>query len=187
MLIISTLFQKALNMTGDNMNDLDIQEFRKTLAQFPTGVTVITTRDAERNPIGVTASSFNSVSVDPPLILWSIDKKAYSKEIFEKSEYFGVNVLTHNQIDISNRFSRKGDDKFKDIDYHNGKGDTPMLNEYSAQFECKTWNVYEGGDHLILVGEVVKYRHNETKPPLVFAHGNYAIVGKHPEMMAENS
>lgn len=158
----------------------DIRDFRRALSQFPTGVTVITTLDGQGEPIGVTASSFNSVSIDPPLILWSIDKGAYSLETFQNTEHFAVNVLGRDQVDTSNRFASRGEDKFKDVAYSAGVGGSPILDNYAAQFECKTWAVYEGGDHLILVGEVLDYRYNDASAPLVFARGSYAVSSQHP-------
>lgn len=161
----------------------DAKDFRRALSQFPTGVTVITTLDAEGNPVGVTASSFNSVSIEPALVLWSIDKGAHSLEAFEKAEYFAVNVLGREQVSTSNRFASRGEDKFKDVAYKGGLGNAPILDDYAAQFECKTWAVYEGGDHLILVGEVKDYRYNDATSPLVFARGSYAVSVQHPEMV----
>lgn len=162
------------------MKDFDLRDFRRALSQFPTGVTVITTNDKQGEPVGVTASSFNSVSIEPPLILWSIDKGAHSLAAFENAEYFAVNVLNRDQVDISNRFASRGEDKFKDINCHQGLGGAPLLTDYAAQFECKTWAVYEGGDHLILVGEVLDYRYNDNELPLVFARGSYSISSQHP-------
>ena len=161
----------------------DVKDFRRALGQFPTGVTVITTRDEKGEPIGVTASSFNSVSIDPPLILWSIDKGAYSLDTFRNTEHFAVNVLSRDQVDISNRFASRGEDKFSGIEYHDGIGGSPVLEDYAAQFECKSWAVYEGGDHLILVGEVVDYRYKDIHQPLVFSRGSYAVSASHPAMV----
>ncbi len=164
------------------MNDsaLDVKDFRCALSQFPTGVCVVTTRDDSGKPVGVTASSFNSVSIEPPLILWSIDKNIYSTKTFERSQHFAVNVLCRDQIDTSNLFAKQGTDKFKDVNFENGIGDVPLFKNCSAQFECKTWNVYEGGDHLIIVGEVLNYRYVRENSPLVFACGSYAVQSQHP-------
>ncbi|GGK67898.1 flavin reductase family protein [Amphritea balenae] len=161
----------------------DPKDFRRALSQFPTGVTVITTLDAEGNPVGVTASSFNSVSMDPTLVLWSIDKGAHSLSTFENAEHFAVNVLSRDQVATSNNFASRGEDKFANAEYTAGLGGAPVLNDYAAQFECKTWAVYEGGDHLILVGEVLDYRFNDAVEPLVFARGSYAVSAQHPEMV----
>lgn len=167
--------------------EFDVKDFRRALSQFPTGVTVITTIDAEGNPVGVTASSFNSVSMEPTLVLWSIDKGAHSLEAFEKAEYFAVNVLASDQVSTSNNFASRGQDKFENARYSSGLGNAPILDHYAAQFECKTWAVYEGGDHLILVGEVKKYRSNDNAEPLVFSRGSYAISAQHPEIVKSST
>lgn len=159
---------------------IDPRDFRRALSQFPTGVTVVTTLDAQGQPIGVTASSFNSVSLDPPLILWSVEKRAYSAEIFRTAEYFAVNVLANDQIPLSNRFAGRGEDKFRDMTWTSGLGGCPVFPGVAALFQCRTWNVYDGGDHLIVVGEVAGYSHAADKAPLVFAQGSYAVTATHP-------
>ncbi|WP_426357519.1 flavin reductase [Pseudocolwellia sp. HL-MZ19] len=164
----------------------DIRDFRSALGQFPTGVTVITALDDKGQPIGCTASSFNSVSIDPALVLWSVDKSAFSAEIFRNAEYFAVNVLSEDQVAISNCFAGRGEDKFKDVSYESGLGGAPLFEGCGAQFECKTWNVYEGGDHLIIVGEVQKYSHNDSLSPLVFSSGSYAVASPHQGTRTEN-
>ncbi len=165
----------------------DVRDFRRALSQFPTGVTVITTLDADNQPVGVTASSFNSVSIDPALVLWSIDKGAFSLAAFDHAGHFAVNVLGRDQVDTSNRFASRGEDKFKDVQYSQGLGGCPLLENYAAQFECKTWAIYDGGDHLILVGEVKAYRYNDATSPLVFARGSYAVSSPHENMAKSNS
>jgi flavin reductase (DIM6/NTAB) family NADH-FMN oxidoreductase RutF/DNA-binding MarR family transcriptional regulator len=167
-------------------NKFDIRDFRGALGQFPTGVTVITALDDRGEPIGCTASSFNSVSIDPALVLWSVDKSAFSSAIFEKAEFFAVNILSENQVDISNRFAGRGEDKFKDVSFSSGLGGAPLFEGCGAQFECKTWNVYEGGDHLIIIGEVVKYTHDDSLTPLVFSRGSYAITSPHQGTRTED-
>lgn len=161
---------------------IDPRDFRRALSQFPTGVTVVTTLDAAGQPIGVTASSFNSVSVDPPLILWSVDKRAFSAEIFRTAAHFAVNVLADDQIPLSNRFAGRGEDKFKDMPWTPGLGGCPVFPGVAALFECRTWNVYDGGDHLIVVGEVAAYTHTCERAPLVFAQGSYAVATTHPAL-----
>lgn len=159
--------------------EFDKKAFRNALGQFPTGVTVITTKDEDGHPIGVTASSFNSVSMEPPLVLWSVAKKAYSAKIFEAAEFFIINVLAESQVAISNTCARQGADKFANIDYSEGLGGCPKLADTAAYFECKTWKLYEGGDHIIVVGEVINYENNSSNKPLVFARGSYAVTAPH--------
>lgn len=161
-----------------SQSTFDKKDFRTALGQFPTGVTIITAVAEDGEPIGCTASSFNSVSIDPALVLWSVEKSAFSKDIFANAKYFAVNVLSEQQMATSNRFAGRGEDKFKDIDFQQGLGGAPLFADCCAQFQCATWNVYEGGDHLIIVGEVVDYQYNSELSPLVFAQGNYAKTAK---------
>lgn len=158
----------------------DPKNFRRALGKFATGVTVVTTVDGNMQRIGVTASSFNSVSINPPLILWSVDKSAYSAETFRTAEHFVINVLANDQVDISNRFARRGEDKFVGIECSEGIGKSPRIAGAVACFECRTWNVYEGGDHHIIVGEVVDFNYDENRNSLVFHNGRYAIPEQHP-------
>lgn len=171
----------------DSNAAFDVRGFRRALGQFPTGVTIITTKDQNGEPIGVTASSFNSVSVSPALVLWSVDRSAFSASIMENAEHFAVNVLSKSQVDMSNRFAGRGEDKFAGIDYSESPHGSPLFKDCSAQFECKTWNVYEGGDHLIIVGEILDYRHDESQAPLVFACGSYAVSMQHPASVASDT
>lgn len=154
------------------MSEFDSKELRRALGQFPTGVTVMTARNAEQL-VGVTASSFNTVSLTPPLILWSVDKAAFSAEVFMNTSYFVVNVLSEHQSDISNKFASKGADKFAGIEYFEGIGDVPVLKECAAHFECEVWNIHDGGDHFVIMGEVKKYEYVENLNPLIFAKGKY--------------
>ncbi|MBL4893307.1 MAG: flavin reductase family protein [Emcibacter sp.] len=151
----------------------DQKGFRDTLGQFATGVTIITTLDKNGDPVGITASSFNSVSMDPPLVLWSLAKNAFSLSCFQNAEYFNIHILSADQEDISNHFARAGTDKFHDMDFRSGRGNTPVLNNYAALLECRTRHQYDGGDHIIFVGEVLSHHHN-AKKPLVFHQGQYA-------------
>ena len=155
--------------------DFDKTEFRKTLGQFATGVTIITTLDADGEAIGVTASSFNSLSMHPPMILWSLDKASYSRPAFEQAEFFNVHVLGLGQDQLSNRFSKPKTDKFDGIKTQKGLGGVPVLPDHAALFECKTAHIYAGGDHIIIVGEVVKFSRN-AQNPLVFHRGQYTGI-----------
>lgn len=152
---------------------------RRALGQFPTGVTVITTTDDQNRPVGMTASSFNSVSQDPPLVLWSIDKSAFGLKAFSEAEYFAVNVLGKQQIDIADNFARRGADKFAHVVFSKGRDGCPVLDNTAACFECKTWQIYEGGDHLIVVGEVLSHHYRDQVMPLVFAQSSYAVPVQH--------
>ncbi|MHA6317708.1 flavin reductase [Altererythrobacter sp. CAU 1778] len=147
--------------------------FRDALGAFATGVTIATTLDESGDPVGVTASSFNSVSLDPPLVLWSLAKESKSRPAFCASGHFAVHVLTAAQEALSNRFARSGEDKFADVDWHKGQLGSPVLQHYAARFECRTRHQYEGGDHIIMVGEVIDFE-SRDEAPLLFHGGRYA-------------
>lgn len=152
--------------------------FREALGTFPTGVTIVTTRGRDQVPVGVTASSFNSVSINPPLVLWSLAKAARSHDDFCNCEHFAVHVLNADQIDLSNRFARSGEDKFNGLNWTEGLGRAPILPDAAALFQCRTMHRYEGGDHLILVGEVMAFERSDGEP-LLFHRGRYAEARKH--------
>ncbi|MCU1718070.1 flavin reductase [Pseudomonas sp. 5P_3.1_Bac2] len=156
---------------------LDPREFRQVLGTFTTGVTVITARGQDNTLAGVTANSFNSVSMDPPLVLWSLARKSNSLDTFASAEHWAVHILAHDQDNISSHFARSvsGQEKFADINYENGLDNTPLLSGCTARLQCRTKNIYDGGDHIILVGEVITYDKCDT-PPLVFQKGSYAIA-----------
>jgi 3-hydroxy-9,10-secoandrosta-1,3,5(10)-triene-9,17-dione monooxygenase reductase component len=151
----------------------DGAEFRKALGSFATGVTIITTRGGDGAPVGLTVNSFNSVSLNPPLVLWSLAETSMSLPAFRDASHFAVHVLATDQEDLSGRFARRGHDKFSGLDVEIGAGDVPLLRGCSARFECKTQFQYQGGDHTIFVGEVVAFSRSETAP-LVFHGGRYA-------------
>lgn len=155
------------------MNRVEPHGFRNALGKFATGVTIVTTLDQNENPIGVTASSFNSVSLEPPMVLWSLSKSAKSISAFSEAGHFAVHILAANQEGLSNQFARAGSNKFENVSWRKSELGSPLLDEFAAQFQCKTVHQYEGGDHIIFVGEVVAYGEHE-KPPLVFHGGAYA-------------
>ncbi|MCK9509693.1 MAG: flavin reductase family protein [Pigmentiphaga sp.] len=146
---------------------------RQALGHFATGVTIITSRDAAGQPIGVTVNSFNSVSLEPPLILWSLARRAYSFDTFATQRHFAVHILSAHQQHLSDRFARAGADKFADIELEEGLGGAPLLSDCAAVFQCQTEARYDGGDHLIVLGRVQAY-HTREHPPLLFYRGRYA-------------
>jgi|SRR5215204_322616 len=151
---------------------IDKDEFRAALGRFPSGVTVVTTKDAAGRFHGITVSAFASVSLDPPMILVCIEKTTGSHYAFQESEFFVVNVLTEEQENLSNRFASPIPDKFDGIDYRLGVGEIPVLADALVTLECRLAYAHEGGDHTIFVGLIEK---SETKDanPLVYWHGNY--------------
>ena len=165
-----------------------IRSFRNALGAFATGVTVVTTRSADGVDVGLTANSFNSVSLDPPMVLWSLAKSSRALPVFANARYFAIHVLAADQDAISARFARPGQDKFAGLELDRGLGDAPLLRDFSARFQCRTAFQYEGGDHVIFVGQVETFDHTDRKA-LVFHGGQYALtVNKAaPEAPAETS
>ncbi len=151
----------------------DPAEFRKALGTFATGVTIITACAPDGTLVGLTANSFNSVSLNPPLVLWSLATNSLSLEAFRGAEYWAVHVLSADQEELSGRFARRGEDKFAGLDLDEGPGGTPLLKNCAARFVCRTASQYEGGDHLIFIGEVLSFDRDESAP-LVFHGGRYA-------------
>jgi flavin reductase (DIM6/NTAB) family NADH-FMN oxidoreductase RutF len=149
--------------------------FRRTLGQFPTGVCVVTTvASAER--LGMTVSSFNSLSLDPPLILFSIDRKARSLPLWEEAEAYAVNVLAENQSDVSDRFARPFSNKWEGARLAGDGSESPVLSGVAAVFECAPWAKYDGGDHRLFVAEVTRFWTSAERKPLVFCKGHCAKI-----------
>lgn len=158
-------------------SDFDAREFRATLGTFTTGVTIITTRGPDGVAVGITANSFNSVSLDPPMVLWSLAKSSRSLAAFEASEHWAVHILSADQEALSNRFAKSGEDKFAGVTVEAGLGAVPLLEGCVSRLQCKTSFKYEGGDHIIFVGEVLAFDRTEVAP-LVFHAGKYAVATK---------
>ncbi len=163
----------------------DRRGFRRALGHFATGVTIITAQ-WEGQLAGMTANSFSSVSLDPPLILWSIDKSSQSLPLFEKADTFAINVLASNQMDLASRFARSGPDKFVGIEWHPGLGGAPCLPEASAIFECRKHAVIDAGDHFIWLGKVERYQ-CANRDPLLFAHGRFGLSVDYPVLGADTA
>ncbi|WP_278493917.1 p-hydroxyphenylacetate 3-hydroxylase reductase component [Acinetobacter gyllenbergii] len=165
---------------------IDPMQFRRALGNFATGVTIVTAQNAQGEKVGVTANSFNSVSLDPPLILWSIDKNSSSFPVFEQATHFAVNILSGSQIELSNKFSRRNIDKYDGTSYQTGSGQAPILDHCSAVFECERHEIIEGGDHWIIIGKVVRFR-DEGRSPLVYHQGAYSGVIPHPLLQLKDT
>lgn len=151
------------------------REFRDALGLFPTGVAVITAKTAAGELLGATVSSFNSVSLEPPLVLFSVGRNARAFEHWNSVEHYAVNLLGEAQSEISTRFAKAMSDKWHGLAPIEGEAGQPLLPEALAWFECRSHVRYDGGDHLILVGEVTRFSVAMTpKPrPLVFFRGRY--------------
>ena len=152
----------------------DSRQLRNALGRFPTGVTVITT-GAHGKREGLTANSFSALSLDPPLVLWSIVRKAASLPAFLGSGHFAINVLASNQPEMSHRFATPTADKFGGLDVEDGLGGSPLLPGALASFECATERTIEGGDHILFVGRVLRMRYSDGDP-LIFSGGRYCTA-----------
>ena len=145
---------------------------RHALGEFATGVTVVTARAANGDPVGITINSFASVSLDPPLVLWSLGLQSSALAVFESCRRYAINVLAADQTEFSQRFSQSPGEDSSEIDWEVGAGGTPMLPGCCAWFECRNEMRYAGGDHLIFVGHVENF-HRKEKLPLIFHRGRY--------------
>ena len=161
----------------------DPKDFRRALGMFGTGVTIVTTRAENGEPVGITANSFNSVSLEPPMVLWSLAKNARSLPVFQSADTWNVHILSNEQEALSNRFARAGEDKFSGLPLDSEAAHAPLLQDCSARFRCKTAFQYDGGDHIIFVGEVTDYDAN-PHPPLLYVTGGYALASRKANAVA---
>jgi flavin reductase (DIM6/NTAB) family NADH-FMN oxidoreductase RutF len=178
--IVSPGWVKPDNAGMDEKGEFDPREFRSALSAFTTGVTVVTAAAPDGSRAGVTANSFNSVSLNPPMILWSLAKTSRSLAIFEQAAHWAVHILEAHQDDMSNHFAKSGADKFAGLDTETGAGGVPLFKDYATRLQCKTAFMYEGGDHVIFVGEVLRFDHRSVTP-LVFHGGKYALAARKTE------
>jgi flavin reductase (DIM6/NTAB) family NADH-FMN oxidoreductase RutF len=148
-------------------------EFRTALGMFATGVTIVTARDASGACVGLTANSFNSVSMGPPLVLWSLSQRAGSLPAFTRGSHYAINILAAEQHALAERFASKVADRFAGVAFRDGVGGAPILEGAAAVFECFNRSRYEEGDHIIFVGEVERCEHRAGAQPLIFHGGRY--------------
>jgi 3-hydroxy-9,10-secoandrosta-1,3,5(10)-triene-9,17-dione monooxygenase reductase component len=152
--------------------DMDPKEIRNVMGHFATGVTIITTKEKNGEPSGLTANAFTSLSLNPPLVLVCIDKNSQSYSCFQEFGAFAVNVLTEEQEELSGRFATKGANKFEGTKWHTGDNGIPLIDGALGYIECTVVNGYEGGDHTIYVGEILSATGGEGRP-LLFFKGKY--------------
>ena len=149
----------------------DPRGFRTALGRFATGVTVITI-DGPEGPAGMTANSFNSVSLDPPLVVWSLSSNLPSLKLFEECEYYAINVLAADQEAVSQRFASRMGDRFAGLGFDHGMGGAPLLHGCCARFECRNTTRHAGGDHVVFISEVVRFDRTPSEP-LIYFGGSY--------------
>ena len=150
---------------------VDKDAFRRALSCFATGVAVVTALDRNDEKAGITVNSFSSVSLDPPLILWSVAEDSQTFETFVYAEHFAVHVLAAHQEDLVDRFASSENDKFTGLECRDGINGVPVLLDCAACFECSTEHVYPGGDHKIIVGKVHRFDDREAEPLVLHRSG----------------
>jgi flavin reductase (DIM6/NTAB) family NADH-FMN oxidoreductase RutF len=148
-------------------------EFRAALGMFATGVTIVTARAANGTLVGLTANSFNSVSLAPPLVLWSLAQAAGSMPALSAGSHYAINILAASQKSLAERFATKDVDRWVDVAFTEGVGGAPVLAGAAASFECFNRSRYDEGDHVIFVGEVERCSHNAGVSPLLFHGGRF--------------
>ena len=158
---------------GSRIGDDASRAFRDALGQFATGVTILTTRTTDGMPIGVTINSFNAVSLDPPLILWSLSLATAKLAHFRRASHYAVNILSANQAPISECFAAADENPFAGLQIRDGLGGIPLLENCVASFECTPEAEYPGGDHVIFVGRVARFSSTKSQEPLIFHAGRY--------------
>jgi flavin reductase (DIM6/NTAB) family NADH-FMN oxidoreductase RutF len=153
------------------------RQFRDALAQFATGVTIITAR-APHGFVGFTANSFNSLSLDPPLIIWSLARRSRSLTAFEGAEHYAVNVLASDQVNLARRFSRPHTDRFAGVAFRLGEAGAPLIEGGAAWLECQHHALHPAGDHMLFIGEVLGCAYRRVAP-LLWHGGRYRVNDAH--------
>ena len=154
-------------MTKTN-HPVSSNELREVMGQYLTGVTIVTVAGPNKTPYGLTVNSFNSVSLSPPLILWSLDKRNEKLSLFRSAKGFAVNIMSADQLGLCQKFATAENDRFADCDWSFGRFQQPVLSQSLASLECKPWAEYDGGDHIIFVGEVMSIKQIEGKAAAFF-------------------
>lgn len=168
---------ETANELASGSSALDPRDFRNALGTFATGVTIITAMAGDGKPYGLTCNSFASVSINPPLVLWSLGMYSQGLPIFQNASHFAVNVLGASQQALASKFAKPGVDRFDGVDWKPGLGDAPLLAGSVASFQCRAANRYYGGDHVIFLGAVEAYAYNREEPLLFVGGGFGRFVG----------
>ncbi len=165
---------------GEPASAFDERQFRDALAQFATGVAVVCARAPDRRYVGFTANSFTSVSLDPPLVLWSLSRRSASLAAFEAAPGYAINVLSAQQADLARRFSRPHADRFAGVAHRLGRSDAPLIDGCVAWLECRHYALHRAGDHVVFIGRVVTVERSHG-PGLVFHHHHFGTTAPLPE------
>jgi flavin reductase (DIM6/NTAB) family NADH-FMN oxidoreductase RutF len=163
------------------MTQSNSELLRNALRQFLTGVVVVTTVNSQGEPVGLAANSFSSVSLSPPLVLWSLNKKSKSLNAFQATKYFGISVLSADQMSLASRFAAPIENRFSGVEFKQSSSGVPMFENCASWFECSSSSEYDGGDHVIFVGKVISCGCSD-RMPLLYARGAYGVPSPHPEV-----
>lgn len=176
----------ALLLEQNALPVFDVNGFRRALGSFPTGVAIMTTRDGDGEPAGLTCNSFSSVSLEPPLVLWSMRKASKSIDTFRTAKTFAINVLAEDQDHLSQRFATSSiKNKFENIAWSTGYSELPLIDDCVARFHCNMHAQHDAGDHIIFIGEVVQYEVVREDDSLVFYKGAYMMLTQSLRAMAQ--
>ncbi|MGB5337332.1 MAG: flavin reductase family protein [Woeseiaceae bacterium] len=156
--------------------EINTQDFRRALSVFATGVGVVTTLDEHGNYVGITISSFNSVSLEPALVLWSVGLDSMSYDAFVAADHFAIHILGQHQLQLCDRFAQRSENKFEGLECRAGLHGVPILPDFAACFECSTEHVYPGGDHKIIVGRVHGIEERQAEPLIYYKGGFLGTV-----------
>lgn len=169
---------QATTETDNAVNLFDSRAFRHALGHFPTGVAIVTTRTPEGRPVGLTINSFSSLSLEPPLIMWSLVNHSPSLSIFEQCNYFAINVISQQQVEAALGFANSQvEDKFALVSHVDGEEGVPLLDHCVATFVCENYQRHEGGDHTLFIGRVVRHSTITEHEPAVFHRGKFTRLG----------
>lgn len=160
---------------GDSGEPFDARDLRDALGTFATGVTIVTTLDADGVPIGFTCNSFNSVSLSPPLVLWSLSLRSPNLSNFLQAPCFAVNVLAADQVALAQRFAQSMPHRFEGVAFTQGTDGVPLIAGCAGHFACRSETRYYSGDHVIFIGHVLHYAYRDCAP-LVFHRGRYRAL-----------
>src|SRR6202047_3745496 len=160
------------NELASDKSPIDPRDFRNALGTYATGVTIITAATADGKPYGLTCNSFASVSLNPPLVLWSLGMFSQALSVFQNASHFAVHVLGASQQALATKFAKSSEEKLAGVEWTPGLGNAPVLADSVASFQCRPANRYYGADHVIFLGAVEAYSYNRREP-LLFARGGY--------------
>lgn len=170
---------QATSSSDSSVNIFDSRAFRQALGCFPTGVAIVTTRTPEGRPVGLTINSFSSLSLEPPLIMWSLVNHSPSRAFFENCNYFAINIINSKQTEAALGFANsKIEDKFALVSHADGEEGVPLINDCVATFVCENYRQYEGGDHTIFIGRVVRHSTITEHEPAVFHRGKFTRLSE---------